>query len=71
MCSSLSPFQGRTAKSVAVGVYHTCAILDDDSLKCWGYNSHGNLGLGDTTNRHYPTAVNLGTVSGAAALGQE
>ena len=27
---------GRTAKSVAAGRYATCAILDDDELKCWG-----------------------------------
>jgi cysteine-rich repeat protein len=42
---------GRRAKAVAVGGYHTCAILDDDSLKCWGYNLYGTLGLGDTLNR--------------------
>jgi Regulator of chromosome condensation (RCC1) repeat len=27
---------GRTAKSLAAGRYATCAILDDDTLKCWG-----------------------------------
>jgi hypothetical protein len=27
---------GRTAKSVTAGHYATCAILDDDELKCWG-----------------------------------
>ena len=35
---------GRTAKAVACGEYHTCAILDDDTLKCWGKNS--NIGYG-------------------------
>jgi alpha-tubulin suppressor-like RCC1 family protein len=46
---------GRTAKAVATGG-HTCAILDDDSLKCWGTNGSGELGLGDTNNRGlYPT----------------
>ena len=38
---------GRTARMLAVGTGHTCAILDDDSLKCWGGNSFGQLGLGD------------------------
>ena len=27
---------GRSAKALAAGRYTTCAILDDDSLKCWG-----------------------------------
>jgi alpha-tubulin suppressor-like RCC1 family protein len=42
---------GRHAKSIASGGHHTCAILDDDSTKCWGYNTHGELGLGDTVQR--------------------
>ena len=42
---------GRTAKSVVVGAAHTCAVLDDDKVKCWGVNQHGQLGLGDTTTR--------------------
>ena len=29
----------------------TCAILDDDSLKCWGSGYNGILGLGDTEIR--------------------
>ena len=27
---------GRTARSVAAARYHTCAVLDDRSVKCWG-----------------------------------
>ena len=27
---------GRTAKMVSAASSHTCAILDDDTLKCWG-----------------------------------
>ena len=42
---------GRTAKMISAGYYHTCAVLDDDSVKCWGYNSHGQLGLGHTSSR--------------------
>jgi alpha-tubulin suppressor-like RCC1 family protein len=42
---------GRKAKKLAVGLYHTCAILDDDTLKCWGYGSFGILGYSDTANR--------------------
>jgi alpha-tubulin suppressor-like RCC1 family protein len=36
---------GRTVKQVALGQGHTCAILDNDLLKCWGSNSNGQLGI--------------------------
>ena len=39
---------GRSAKFIAAGEYHTCAILDDGSVKCWGYGANGRLGYGDT-----------------------
>lgn len=42
---------GRTALSVAVGNGFTCALLDDRTVKCWGLNSAGALGLGDTEDR--------------------
>ena len=32
------------SKAVALGYAHTCAILNDDSLKCWGDNSYAQLG---------------------------
>jgi len=41
----------RTAKSISVGDSHTCAILDDNSVKCWGNNDAGQLGYDDTNNR--------------------
>jgi alpha-tubulin suppressor-like RCC1 family protein len=41
---------GRTAKAIAAGDYHTCAILDNSSIKCWGNNASGQLGLGNTDN---------------------
>ena len=42
---------GRTAQIIEGGAYHTCAILDNGEMKCWGYNGYGNLGHGDTTQR--------------------
>ena len=42
---------GRTATSVSAGDHHSCARLDDASVRCWGYSSRGQLGLGDTTAR--------------------
>lgn len=42
---------GRYPKEMAMSINHACAILDNDSLKCWGTNTNGQLGLGDTAHR--------------------
>ncbi len=42
---------GRTVLSVETGGGHNCAILDDHSVKCWGWNNVGQLGLGDNNDR--------------------
>jgi alpha-tubulin suppressor-like RCC1 family protein len=42
---------GRTATAITAGQYHTCALLDDGSVVCWGYNQYGQLGVGDTATR--------------------
>jgi alpha-tubulin suppressor-like RCC1 family protein len=42
---------GRSAQAIVSGSYHTCALLDTNRAKCWGYNVYGQLGLGDTSNR--------------------
>ena len=52
--ASLSPVDlgaGRTARQVVTAAHHTCAILDNGQVKCWGYNHHGNLGQGHNVNR--------------------
>jgi alpha-tubulin suppressor-like RCC1 family protein len=53
---------GRSAKRLAAGLNHTCALLDNDTIKCWGLNSNGQLGYGDTSSRTSPpdAIVNLG-----------
>ena len=53
MGDTLNPIDlgsGRTAKAVAAGNLHTCAILDDNTVKCWGGNSSGQLGQGNAAN---------------------
>jgi len=47
----------RTAVAITAGHAHTCAILDDGSVSCWGDNEYGQLGDGTTTNRNTPTAI--------------
>jgi len=41
---------GHKATAIAAGSLHTCAIVDDGSLWCWGLNANGQLGYGNTTN---------------------
>ena len=67
---------GRKAKAITAGIDHTCAILDNNTVKCWGINGDGELGYGDTSNRgdaagemgNNLPAVNLGTGRKAKAI---
>lgn len=39
---------GRTATTLAAGGNHTCVILDNGAVRCWGYGAEGSLGYGNT-----------------------
>ena len=41
---------GRKAVSLAVGANHSCALLDDSSVRCWGRNDSGQLGIGNNAD---------------------
>lgn len=47
----------RSAVAITSGGAHTCALLDDDSVVCWGWNGYGTLGTGSFTNMLVPTYV--------------
>ena len=60
---------GRTAVAISSGNQHTCVILDNGAVSCWGGNSYGQLGDGTTTDRHDPTPTStLGTGRTAIAI---
>ena len=62
---------GSSVSSVALGGYHTCAILENDVLKCYGENTRGQLGLGYTNSTYVkvaPTAVDVGENRNATAI---
>ena len=64
---------GRTATAVSAGELHTCARLDDDSVRCWGYGANGRLGycderdIGDDETPASAGPVNLSTAAVCAA----
>ncbi len=41
---------GFTAKTIAVGEAHTCAVSTKNRIKCWGKNGGGQLGLGHSAD---------------------
>jgi alpha-tubulin suppressor-like RCC1 family protein len=61
-----------TAVAVSAGsLWHTCALLADGTVRCWGHNSSGELGDGTTTDRTSPVAVPGITTATAISAGFE
>ena len=40
---------GRKVQQISLGYHYSCALLDTASMRCWGTNGQGQLGLGHTT----------------------
>jgi cysteine-rich repeat protein len=58
------------AQDIDVGARHSCALLDTGDIKCWGRNTSGELGLGDTSSRG-DAANEMGTNLTAVPLGRD
>jgi alpha-tubulin suppressor-like RCC1 family protein len=61
---------GSAPLSVATGDNHTCAVLIDGGLMCWGANSEGQLGIGNRTDAYAPAAVNISSGEPGALLSE-
>jgi alpha-tubulin suppressor-like RCC1 family protein len=46
-----------TVAAVASGGFHSCALLTDNTVRCWGQNSDGQLGNNSTTPSSSPVVV--------------
>lgn len=60
---------GRSATEVSAGDVHTCALLDNGTVLCWGFGGDGRLGYGNTSNigdKQTPGSVGPVSLGGAA-----
>ncbi len=50
---------GVSAIAISSGMNHVCVIVSQagGSVKCWGWNDYGQLGIGSTGNRYSPLDV--------------
>ena len=49
---------------LALGLYHSCALLTSGQVRCWGRNDDGELGTGDNDGSNLPRVVRNATDTG-------
>jgi alpha-tubulin suppressor-like RCC1 family protein len=47
----------KTARALAAGLAHTCALLLNGNVDCWGANTNGELGNGQLADSNVPVPV--------------
>jgi alpha-tubulin suppressor-like RCC1 family protein len=58
-----------TTTQVALGRSHNCALMSDNSVRCWGHNTYGGIGDGTTKFRDTAVTVSSGTSFKSVAVG--
>ena len=43
---------------LAAGAAHTCVVMGDDTIACWGSNAFGQLGNSSTDDSNVPVETN-------------
>ena len=59
---------GVSLRSLGAGYLHTCAVLGNGTVSCWGSNTHGQLGDGTTVDRNAPNPITLTAPTGLTAV---
>ena len=54
------------ATAIVAGEYHTCGLLSNFTVKCWGYSANGRLG--DGTNLDSNTPVTVSGITSVSAI---
>ncbi|PKO19257.1 MAG: RCC1 repeat-containing protein [Chloroflexi bacterium HGW-Chloroflexi-10] len=67
--SSVQGLSGPVSK-VEAGISHTCAVLDNGNVQCWGNNEFGQLGDGTNDNSNTPVLVS-GLLAAVSQLSTE
>ena len=71
---------GLSARALALGGVHSCAITSSGQVACWGQNDFGQLGSGSLRNAYVPTmpylldgvtSLALGDVHGCARVSEQ
>jgi alpha-tubulin suppressor-like RCC1 family protein len=68
---SVTTTPGVTVARLVMGGSHTCALLSDGSVKCWGLGGNGALGYGNRANigdDELPSSVGPVSVTGARGV---
>ncbi|MEK2690355.1 RCC1 domain-containing protein [Bdellovibrio sp. GT3] len=60
-----------TVTKASIGRKHSCAIMSDSSLRCWGFNSYGQIGDASTTFRSEAIIISPGTSFKDVGVGNE
>ncbi|QLY26452.1 hypothetical protein [Bdellovibrio sp. KM01] len=58
-----------TTNQVALGRTHSCALMSDNSVRCWGHNTYGGIGDGTTKFKDTAVTVSSGTSFKSVAVG--